>query len=216
MKFTLIQRKERGPWYLRVRLNGLDQKINLGTDSKQKANKLAPAKYDEFVRTATVDGAFNELTALLDRLPKEEAKRKRGEFRAKLNVAKSGDLPTMSDFWKRWEKLPSTQRRVSHIDDVARWERWIQFLSEKDLKDCRLDEIDEHVANQFALHLDEERLTRWSDPVLCTNCHERFGSGFSLPLFGVGRGVAPTGTEQWAAYSAGLFPPNDECGRFSL
>ena len=56
MKFTLIQRKESGPWYLRVRLNGLDQKINLGTDSKQKANKLAPAKYDEFVRTATVDG----------------------------------------------------------------------------------------------------------------------------------------------------------------
>ena len=156
MKFTLIQRKESGPWYLRVRLNGLDQKINLGTDSKQKANKLALAKYDEIVRTATVDGAFNELTALLDRLPKEEAKRKRAEFRAKLNVAKSGDLPTMSDFWKRWEKLPSTQRRVSHIDDVARWERWIQFLSEKDLEDCRLDEIDEHVANQFALHLDEE------------------------------------------------------------
>ncbi len=56
----------------------------------------------------------------------------------------------------------------------------------------------------------------WSDPVLCTNCHERFGSGFSLPLFGVGRGVAPTGTEQWAAYTLGLFPPNDECGRFSL
>ena len=56
----------------------------------------------------------------------------------------------------------------------------------------------------------------WSDPVLCTNCHERFGFGFSLPLFGVGRGVAPTGTEQWAAYTPGLFPPNDECGRFSL
>ena len=162
MKFTLIQRKESGPWHLRVRLNGLDQKINLGTNSKREANKVAPGKYDEFVRTATVDGAFNELTALLDRLPKEEAKRKRAEFRAKLNVAKSGDLPTMSDFWKRWEKLPSTQRRVSHIDDVARWERWIQFLSEKDLKDCRLDEIDEHVANQFALHLDAERLTRHS------------------------------------------------------
>jgi hypothetical protein len=76
MKFTLIQRKESGPWYLRVRLNGLDQKINLGTNSKRKANKLAPAKYDEVVRTATVDGAFNELTALLDRLPKEESKRK--------------------------------------------------------------------------------------------------------------------------------------------
>ena len=68
MKFTLIQRKESGPWYLRVRLNGLDQKINLGTNSKREANKLAPVKYDELVRTATVDGAFNELTALLDRL----------------------------------------------------------------------------------------------------------------------------------------------------
>ncbi|MDP7441871.1 MAG: hypothetical protein QGI37_08975, partial [Verrucomicrobiota bacterium] len=83
-------------------MNGLDQKINLGTNSKREANKLAPAKYDELVRTATVEGAFNELTALLDRLPKEEAKRKRAEFRAKLNIAKSGELPTMSDFWKRW------------------------------------------------------------------------------------------------------------------
>ena len=69
----------------------------------------------------TVDGAFNELTALLGLLPKEESKSKRAEFRARLNVAKSGDLPTMSDLWKRWEKLPSTQRRTSHIDDVARW-----------------------------------------------------------------------------------------------
>ena len=66
------------------------------------------------------------------------------------------------------------------------------------------------------LHHWTEKQTSWSDPVLCTNCHERFGSGFSLPLFGVGRGVAPTGTEQWAAYTLGLFPPNDECGRFSL
>ena len=65
MKFTLIKRKESGPWYLRVRLNGLDQKINLGTNSKREANKLAPVKYDELVRTATVGGAFNELNGAL-------------------------------------------------------------------------------------------------------------------------------------------------------
>ena len=66
MKFTLIQRKESGPWHLRVRLNGLDQKINLGTNSKREANKVAPGKYDEFVRTATVDGAFNEANCTRD------------------------------------------------------------------------------------------------------------------------------------------------------
>ncbi len=73
MKFTLIQRKESGPWYLRVRLNGLDQKINLGINSKREANKLAPVKYDELVRTATVDGAVRN-TDVVDLLRKNGAK----------------------------------------------------------------------------------------------------------------------------------------------
>ena len=40
-----------------------------------------------------MDGAFNELVAVLDRLPRDESKKKRAELRTRLNVACPDDLP---------------------------------------------------------------------------------------------------------------------------
>ena len=61
---NLIQRRKDGPCHLRVRLKGQDLKINLGTTNKRAPNKLAPTKYDEIIRSSTVDGAFDDLVAV--------------------------------------------------------------------------------------------------------------------------------------------------------
>ncbi len=107
MKLNLIQRSEnsKGEWYLRVRLNGREHKINLETTSKRDANKLAEAKYEELARAANIDGAFDGLVDLLDRLPHEESKKKRAELRAQLNVTRLNDLPSMSELWQLWSDL---------------------------------------------------------------------------------------------------------------
>ena len=73
MSLNLIQRKKDGPWHLRVRINGQDLKVNLETTNKREANRLAPVKYDEILRSSTVDGAFNDLVTLLGRLPRDES-----------------------------------------------------------------------------------------------------------------------------------------------
>ena len=64
MSLNLIQRKKDGPWHLRVRLKGQDLKINLETTNKREANRLAPSKYDEIIRSSTVDGAFDDLVVV--------------------------------------------------------------------------------------------------------------------------------------------------------
>ena len=90
-------------------MHGRDLKINLETTSKREANRLASIRYDEFLRSSTIDGAFEEVLALLDRLPRDESKKKRAELRARLNVASRDDLPSMGALWERWSNLPPTQ-----------------------------------------------------------------------------------------------------------
>ena len=183
MSLNLIQRKKDGPWHLRVRLKGQDLKINLETTNKREANRLAPSKYDEIIRSSTVDGAFNDLVALLDRLPRDESKKKRTELRARLNVACPDDLPSMTMLWERWSELPATKKRASAVDDEARWKRWTGFLCERDMDDARLDQVDERTANEFAVHLDRQELTRHSKLrilALLKNVFARFADDYGL------------------------------------
>tara|TARA_B100000959_G_C14951561_1_gene612073 strand:- start:577 stop:1881 length:1305 start_codon:yes stop_codon:yes gene_type:complete len=185
MKLNLIQRSEnsKGEWYLRVRLNGREHKINLETTSKRDANKLAEAKYEELARAANIDGAFNSLVDLLDRLPHEESKKKRAELRAQLNVTRLNDLPSMSELWQLWSDLPSSKRRASHIDDISRWERWTRFLKQNGYGDACFNQIDESTATAFAVHLDKQELTRHSKLriiALLRNVFARFGDEYGM------------------------------------
>jgi len=185
MSLNLIQRKKDGPWHLRVRINGQDLKVNLETTNKREANRLAPVKYDEILRSSTVDGAFNDLVTLLGRLPRDESKKKRAELRARLNVACRDELPSMTSLWKRWSDLPSTMNRATAVDDEARWKRWTDFLYEWDMDDARLDQIDERIANEFAIHLDRQELTRHSKLrilALLKNVFARFADDYGLAM----------------------------------
>jgi integrase len=73
--------------------------------------------------------------------------------------------------------------RATAVDDEARWKRWTNFLCEWDMDDARLDQIDERIANEFAIHLDRQELTRHSKLrilALLKNVFARFADDYGL------------------------------------
>ena len=181
----LIQRKEKGDWHLRVCVGGKDFKINLKTSNKHEANRLAVLEHERLRKDTSLEDAFSSLLGQLERLPSGEAKRKRKDYRARLNVARCDEMPRMSHLWAKWCALKSTKRKASHKDDVSRWKRWTEFLESEGCKDARLDQVDEELVASFVGKLDERDITRQSKRriiSLAKNVIERFKDEYRLAV----------------------------------